>query len=313
MNTHALYRIKGTLYDLLLAAAVLVFTLTVAMSATIGNTSFYSHFLGSSQITAELKTALDEQTSLIAQNTGLEQKAFEFAVGQNKIGTVQKEIVKSAFSGTDYNYSDSSNIENCYRDGITEFYRYNGLDLDTDALEEAVPLACRAFNEVMGIHNNVEFSRFTRFLGRTSIMLAVAALVLALVLGVKVFTYSNGRTKVYSHYACALISAGDTLVLLFLVNMLTRYGDKLYLTDNAALNIALSRGFNTYMLIEACFGAAFVFAGASMILYVNRYYRHKAAKIKQEQEINKEIYVASAYGDVTIGDIAQGKDKENND
>ena len=43
-----------------------------------------------------------------------------------------------------------------------------------------------------------------------------------------------------------------------------------------------------------------------MMLYVGRYYRHKAAKIKQEQEINSGVYVASQYGDVTIGDIAKG-------
>ena len=47
-----------------------------------------------------------------------------------------------------------------------------------------------------------------------------------------------------------------------------------------------------------------------MMLYVGRYYRHKAAKIKQEQEINSGVYVASQYGDVTIGDIAKGSNKE---
>lgn len=47
-----------------------------------------------------------------------------------------------------------------------------------------------------------------------------------------------------------------------------------------------------------------------MMLYVGRYYRHKAAKIKQEQEINNGVYVASQYGDVTIGDIAKGSNKE---
>ena len=103
MNSHKLYRIKGTVCDLLLAVMILVFTLSVAMSATVGNVGFYSHFLDNKQITAELKTALDCETEKIAQKTGIEQKAFEFAVGQNKISTVQKEIVKSAFSGSDYN------------------------------------------------------------------------------------------------------------------------------------------------------------------------------------------------------------------
>lgn len=313
MNSHALYRIKGTVYDLLLAVFILVFTVTVAMSATVGNVGFYSHFLNNKQITSELKASLDEETEQIAQKTGIEQKAFEFAVGQNKISTVQREIVKSAFSGSDYNYSDSSNIENCYRDGITEFYRYNGMELDENALEDAVPLACKAFNKIMGIKNNVEFSNFTHFLSRTSIFIAVASLIFALALCLKVFTYSGGRTKMYSHYACALLSAGYTLVLLFVLNVVTNYSSRLYLTDNKALNIALSGGFNAYFLIEACFGGAFIIAGISMMLYVGRYYRHKAAKIKQEQEINSGIYVASAFGDVTIGDIAKSSNKENNE
>lgn len=313
MNSHALYRIKGTVYDLLLAVFILAFIVTVAMSATVGNVGFYSHFLNNKQITSELKASLDEETEQIAQKTGIEQKAFEFAVGQNKISTVQREIVKSAFSGSDYNYSDSSNIENCYRDGITEFYRYNGMELDENALEDAVPLACKAFNKIMGIKNNVEFSSFTYFLSKTSIFIAVASLIFALALCLRVFTYSGGRTKMYSHYACALLSAGYTLVLLFVLNVVTNYSSKLYLTDNKALNIALSGGFNAYFLIEACFGGAFIIAGISMMLYVGRYYRHKAAKIKQEQEINSGIYVASAFGDVTIGDIAKSSNKENNE
>lgn len=313
MNSHALYRIKGAVYDLLLAVFILAFIVTVAMSATVGNVGFYSHFLNNKQITSELKASLDEETEQIAQKTGIEQKAFEFAVGQNKISTVQREIVKSAFSGSDYNYSDSSNIENCYRDGITEFYRYNGMELDENALEDAVPLACKAFNKIMGIKNNVEFSRFTHFLSKTSIFIAAASLIFALALCLRVFTYSGGRTKMYSHYACALLSAGYTLVLLFVLNVVTNYSSKLYLTDNKALNIALSGGFNAYFLIEACFGGAFIIAGISMMLYVGRYYRHKAAKIKQEQEINSGIYVASAFGDVTIGDIAKSSNKENNE
>lgn len=44
MNSHKLYRIKGTVCDLLLAVMILVFTLSVAMSATVGNVGFYSHF-----------------------------------------------------------------------------------------------------------------------------------------------------------------------------------------------------------------------------------------------------------------------------
>ena len=315
MNMHALQRTKGIIYDLLLAVVLLCFILTAAMSATVGNTSFYSHFLNDEEITLHLKASLQEEILPIAEKTGIEEKAFEFAVGPSKISSVQKDIVRSAFSGTDYNYSDSANIEICYRYGISEFYRYNGMELDENALEEAVPLACKAFNKIMGIQNNREFYRFSLFFSRTSIILAAASLIFVLALGFKVFTYSAGRTKVFSHYACSLLSTGFTLVLLFLTNMLTGYCNKLYLTNNEALNYALSHGFNAYFFVEACFGIAFIIAGVSMMAYVSQYYRHKAARIKQEQEINHEIYVASAYGDVTIGDIAQGniKDDKNKD
>ena len=256
MSMHALQRTKGIIYDLLLAVALLCFILTAAMSATVGNTSFYSHFLNDEEVTLQLKSSLQEEILPIAEKTGIEEKAFEFAVGPSKISSVQKDIVRSAFSGTDYNYSDSANIEICYRYGIGE-----------------------------------------------------------LALGFKVFTYSAGRTKVFSHYACSLLSTGLTLVLLFSTNMLTGYSNKLYLTNNEALNYALSHGFNAYFFVEACFGIAFIIAGVSMMAYFSQYYRHKAARIKQEQEINHEIYVASAYGDVTIGDIAQGniKDDKNKD
>lgn len=127
MNTHRLYKIKTTFYDVVLALLMFLFFTVAVASTTIGNADFYNRFLGKEEITVAVQNSLNERTKEIAKETGIEQKAFEFAVGQNKIKTLQKEIIKSAFSGVNYDYSESSNISGCYRDGITEFYRFNGL------------------------------------------------------------------------------------------------------------------------------------------------------------------------------------------
>ena len=108
----------------------------------------------------------------------------------------------------------------------------------------------------------------------------------------------------YSHYACSFISAGAALVLLFVSNALMRFSDNLYLTNNDGLNYALASGFNAYFLIQACFGAALIIAGASMLGYVYKYYTDKFRKQKQERDINKTLYVKLEDGDKTIGELA---------
>lgn len=305
MNMHILYKIKTTFFDVLLALFLFLFFVLAVASPTIGNSDFYGKFLGGEDITQAIQTSLYEKTDEIAEETGIEPKAFEYAVGKNKIKALQKEIVKSAFSGGNYDYSESSNIAVCYRDGIKEFYRFNGFELDEKALEEAVPLASKAFNEAMGIDNNVEFSTFVGRLGRVAVMIVVAIFALIAACAVKVFMLNDGRTKMFSHYASSMISAGLSLVAVCILNFALQFAPNMYLTENVGLNIALGQAFNVYFIILACFGAVLLIGGYSMMIYVYRYYVRKAHRQKQEIEINKTLYVGSENGDKTIGEIAK--------
>lgn len=305
MNMHTLYKIKTTFFDVLLALFLFLFFVLAVASPTIGNSDFYGKFLGGEDITQAIQTSLYEKTDEIAEKTGIEPKAFEYAVGKNKIKALQKEIVKSAFSGGNYDYSESSNIAVCYRDGIKEFYRFNGFELDEKALEEAVPLASNAFNEAMGIDNNVEFSIFVGRLGRVAVMIVVAIFALIAACAVKVFMLNDGRTKMFSHYASSMISAGLSLVAVCILNFALQFASNMYLTENDGLNIALGQAFNVYFIILACFGAVLLVGGYSMMIYVYRYYVRKAHRQKQEIEINKTLYVGSENGDKTIGEIAK--------
>lgn len=305
MNMHTLYKIKTTFFDVLLALFLFLFFVLAVASPTIGNSDFYGKFLGGDDITQAIQTSLYEKTDEIAEKTGIEPKAFEYAVGKNKIKALQKEIVKSAFSGGNYDYSESSNIAVCYRDGIKEFYRFNGFELDEKALEEAVPLASKAFNEAMGIDNNVEFSTFVGRLGRVAVMIVVAIFALIAACAVKVFMLNDGRTKMFSHYASSMISAGLSLVVVCILNFALQFAPNMYLTENDGLNIALGQAFNVYFIILACFGAVLLVGGYSMMIFVYRYYVRKAHRQKQEIEINKTLYVGSEDGDKTIGELAK--------
>lgn len=308
MNTHASYKIRSVASDIILALFVFLFFIFAVMSPTIGDTNFYAKYLRDGSITTQLQERLNEETAIIASETGIEPKAFEFAVGQNKINTIQREIIKSAFSGGNYDYSDSSNIENCYRDGITEYYRFNGFELDADALELAVPKACKALNSVMGIDNNREFKAFTKRLSETSIILAVALLILTAVLAYRLFAVYGGSTSILSHYASSMMSAGLALIAVFVVNLVADLVDKLYLTNNDAVNYALSGAANRYLFIEALFGIALIIGGSMMMTYVYKYYVRKSQKQRQEVNINKNLYVRSEVGeDVTVEKIVKDR------
>ena len=314
MNMHRLYKIKSAFYDVLLALLLFLFFILAVASPTIGNADFYGKFLSGDNVTQAIQTSLNEKTAKIAEKTGIEPKAFEYAVGKNKISTLQKEIVKSAISGGNYDYSESSNIAGCYRDGIKEFYRFNGFELDEKSLDKAVELACTAFNEAMGIDNNKEFSTFTGRLGKVSIMIVVAIAALIVAVTVKIYMLNAARTKMFGHYASAMICAGLALVLLCVANFAFSFSQNMYLTENDGVNIAMSKAFDLYFIIEACFGAALLIGGYSMIAFVYRYYVRKAEHQNLELEINKTLYVDSTDGDKTIGELVEqrGKNKQEN-
>jgi hypothetical protein len=298
-------------YDIVLAVLIMLFVLFALMSPTLGNSHFYSRYMSNSSITSYLQDSLKEKTATIADKTGIEKEAFDFAVGQKKISSTQKEMINSVFAGNNYDYTDSASIESCYRDGITEYYRYNGLDLDADALDKAVPLACSAFNETLSIGNNNEMNSLITFLSKYSIVLAVVMLVIAIILGLKIFSLHGGRTKVLSHYGCSLACAGDAMIAVFICNIIVHFANRLYLTNNEGLNVAINSASNTFMLIYALFGLAFVIAGISLNTYVGKYYRRKAQKQKQESEINRTLYVKREDGeDKTVEQIYEDRRKE---
>lgn len=307
MNSKKMHRLKSTGYDIAFALLLFVFVVLATMSPTVGNVGFYNRYLGDGDVTAKVQEAVNEEMKSVASVTGIEEQAFKYAVGEKKISSTQKEMIKAAFDGNPIDYSESANIETCYREGIREFYRSNGMldELDENALETAVPMACSAFNKALGIKNAKEFKNFAYKLSHMSIVLTVGVLILAVVMAFVIFSYSRGRTRVFSHYGSSLISAGLALVLLFISNMLFRISDKLYLTNNEGINIAIARASNLYFLILAVFGVAFIVAGVSMMTYVYRYYTNKMKKQKQEVDINRNLLVSSDEGDVSVEEIVE--------
>lgn len=312
MNTHKVNRIRYTLYDMLLGLLVVLFVMLAMLSPTLGNTHFYfSHINGNTTVTSALQEDLNKRTDKIAEQTGVVPEAFYFAVGQSKISSTQKEIVNSVFSGNNYDYSDSAKIESAYNDGIVEYYRYNGLELDANALERAVPMACAAFNQVFGIGNSNEMNGMMRFLQKYSIALAVAILFIGILVALKIFTINGGRTKVFSHYGSALICAGDAAILISICDLFVHYANRLYLTNNIGFNTAFAGATKMYFVILVIFGIALDVAGFSMLRHVKRYYSHKANSQQQEIDINRNLYVKGADGEEkTIGEIVEDRRKE---
>lgn len=312
MNTYRADKIRATLYDILLGLVVVVFVMLAILSPTLGNSHFYSRYInGNGSVTTSLQDSIKEKTDAIADETGIERSAFDFAVGQKKISSVQKDIINSVFVGNNFDYSDSASIKSSYHDGISEYYRRYGLDLDENALDRAVPMACAAFNEVMGIGNSTEMNKLVTFMQKYSIALAVAMLVAAVLLSLKIFTFHGGRTKMFSHYGSALISAGEAMLLIAVSDLGVHYADRLYLTNNFGFNTAFSSASRAYFIIVAAFAIALIIAGASMIKYVLSYYERKTNSQRQENEINRSLYVKREDGDdKTIEEIVKDRRKE---
>ncbi len=312
MNTYQTNRIRRSIFDFLFAALITMFIMFAILSPTLGNSNFCKSYSNrDASVTTELQEQLKSATDEIAERTGIVPQAFDFAVGSKKISSVQKEIIEAVYSGNNFDYTDSAGIENAYNNGIKEYYRFNGLELDESLLDTAVPMACSAFNKVFSIRNITEMRNFIALLSKYSIVFAAAFLVLAVLVGLKIFDLHGGRTKVFSHYGSSLICVGNSLILIAICDIFIHFADRLYLTNNVCFNSAFSSASKIYFICLAVFGVAFDIGGVSMINYVKRYYHSKAKKQKQEDDINRSLYVARMDGeDMTIKQIVDERRKE---
>lgn len=305
---------RNTFYDVVLALLLFLFVTFVVMSPTIGNSQYYGRFTNNSNVTESISKELKIKTDEIAEITGIEKQAFVSSVGEKAISSAKKDMVVAMFEGRSPDYKESVSIETRYREGIKEFYRANGIDdqLDEAALERAVELACDAFNDVMNIENNKEMNKLVQFMSKSSMIIAVAFLLLGAAVAFKIYTLNYGRTKVFSHYGSSAIAAGGALVLLCVANLVLNFSSRLYLTNNDAINIVLNSGARIYFLILALFGIAFVAAGISMMKYVYKHYTKKTAKQKQEIDINRSLLVSGVDGDKTIEELVNEQRERRN-
>lgn len=282
--------------DSIVAILLIVFSVTIITSPTLGSEDFHVGYYESDEVTFALQENLKVRTDFIAQETGISADAFDYAVGALKIDTEKNHIVYAIFHGNNYDYSDSSQIEDTYRDGIKEYYRSNGLELDEATLELAVSNACVAFNDTFGVTNNSQLTKFVTATSKYSMIAAIISLVLLVFFATRIFAFNMGRTKSFAHLGSALISAGLSLITMFVMNLAIDFTDRLYLTNNSVINNAISQATGRYFLIIAAFGVAYVALGITALKFVYNYYMKKNAATTQEAMINKKLLLENKNG-----------------
>lgn len=275
--------------DSVVAILLVLFTVLIIASPTLGNEEFHSKYYESDEVTLALQENLKVRTDFIAQETGVVPEAFDYAVGPIKIDDEKNRIVYAIFHGSNYDYSYSSQIEEAYREGIKEYYRSYGLEIDDATLELAVSNACVAFNDTFGVTNNSQLSKFVAVTGSYSIIGGFICLVLLVFFVTRIFAFNMGRTKSFAHLGSALISAGMSLVTLFVMNLVIGFTDKLYLTSNAVVNHAVSQATGRYFLLLGIFGVVFIGLGITALKFVYNYYIKKHFQQSQEALINKKL------------------------
>ena len=282
-------KIINIVIDSIVAILLIVFTVTIITSPTLGSEDFHVSYYESEEVTLALQENLKVRTDFIAQETGVLPEAFDYAVGPIKIDTEKNHIVYAIFHGNNYDYSDSSQIKQAYREGIKEYYRSNGLEIDEATLELAVANACVAFNDTFGVTNNTQLTEFVNATSKHSMIVAIISLVLFVFFVTRIFAFNMGRTKSFAHLGSALISAGVSLVTMFVMNVAIDFTDRLYLTSNSVINNAISQATGRYFLIIAAFGVAYIGMGVTALKFVYNYYTKKNAANTQETLINKKL------------------------
>ncbi len=282
-------KVINIVIDSIVAILLIVFSVTIVASPTLGSEDFHVDYYEPEEVTYALQENLKVRTDFIAQETGILAEAFDYAVGPIKIDTEKNHIVYAIFHGSNYDYSHSSQIEDAYREGIREYYRSNGLEVDEAMLDLAVSNACVAFNDTFGVTNNAQLSQFVNATAKYSMIAAIVSLVLLVFFGTRIFVFNMGRTKSFAHLGSALVSAGMSLVTMFVMNLAVGFTDRLYLTNNSVINNAISQATGRYFLIVAAFGVAYIGLGITALNFVYNYYTKKNAATTQEAIINKKL------------------------
>ncbi len=286
----------------------------VVAFATIGHPSYYNGYYNQDEVTQQLEDKISDGNGQIAEETGIEIGAFDYALSEKiDLDRVKLTITSSIFNGVNTDYSQTENIDEAYREGILEYYRRNGLECDNAVVEKAVTLACENFNKVMGADNMNELSNSVLIVSKHTKAVSIITLALMVFFVSRMFALNLGRTKTFAHIGSVLISGGCCFITTFVMNSIIDFPRRLHITSNEIIMGAISYGTEKYLKLLATVGVILIICGIVAVRFVYNYYVNKHAYQLQEKIINEKIRddaqkVLTSIENTENGDFGNGNE-----
>ena len=280
-------RIFCYLIALIMAGCVV---LTVSVSITSGllrTESFvqarFEHY--NKELLDEVNNALGG----VAERTNLPTRAYTNAIQEGHVNTALHQVANNVVKGFNTDYTESKFLYGYYRTGILNYCKENGIPITEEELVENACFAVDTFNDVVGDESTSNIIIFALAYTKYP-LIAVIGSIIAFVLCIVILEFiTYGRHKKFDYISIALITAGETLIVLPLFAILMKYSSTLHFMDVDVYNMALAEVLDDIMKIFILVGFVVAAIGVVITMINYRYYSHKTRTLKTEHDIRVKL------------------------
>lgn len=285
--TVSLRRIAYFFLALVMAACVVASVSVSIASGVLRTESFvqkrYEKY--NAQLLEEVNSAL----SGVADVTGLPTKAYTEAIQEGHIKTALHQAANNTVKGFDTDYTESKYLYGYYRTGILNYCKANGIPITEDELVRDACFAVDVFNDTVGDESTKSIIIFALAYTNKPVMLAVFSIIAFIVCAFIIDFTSYGRHKKYDYIATALITAGETMIILPAFALIMKYTSTLRFMDVDVYNMALADVLNDIMKIIMAVGVVSLVIGIIIGVYNYRYYSKKTEFLMTEHNIRQKL------------------------
>ena len=238
------------------------------------------------------KELLDEVNNAlggVAERTNLPTRAYTNAIQEGHVNTALHQVANNVVKGFATDYTESKFLYGYYRTGILNYCKENGIPITEEELVENACFAVDTFNDVVGDESTSNIIIFALAYTKYP-LIAVIGSIIAFVLCIVILEFiTYGRHKKFDYISIALITAGETLIVLPLFAILMKYSSTLHFMDVDVYNMALAEVLDDIMKIFILVGFVVAAIGVVITMINYRYYSHKTRTLKTEHDIRVKL------------------------
>lgn len=202
---------------------------------------------------------------------------------------ILKEAAHNFAYGYATDFSDSSDLYNCFKAGLIKYNTQNNNQLTEDELNEYASLGVDVVNETFGGKYTASVKLFN--LSQSSKMIYIIALPVVLIIASFVILdlINHGRHRKFSYIGMGIATAGWVMTFVPLFVSHKDYIDNYNYCNIEAFNKAIADSVYTPLKIALVIGVILLAAGSVILLMNYKYFKKKNDQVTSVREHNSKL------------------------